>query len=122
MNYDLVEYNLAKKIYEKMIENDIKAGAVTIDLLKLARDPKSALVNLIDKENMPKSKKLGNFQVGGLSEDEELEIDREKEGDIVDKIKDRIGKGGSAFNRETLKHLAMNKAIVEKNDDQIKHI
>jgi hypothetical protein len=61
---------VAKKIYEKMIENDIKAGAVTLDILKLARDPKGALVDLVEKVEVKKSKKLESFD----EEEEPLEL------------------------------------------------
>lgn len=105
-----------------MIENDIKAGAVTIDILKLARDPKSAMVDLIEKKDMPKPKKLGTFDIGGLEENEELVIDREKEGDLITDIREQIGRGGAAFNKQTLKELALNKAITDKDDKQIEHI
>jgi hypothetical protein len=46
-----------------MIENDIRAGAVTLDILKLARDPKSALVNLVEKIDIPTKTKLESFDL-----------------------------------------------------------
>lgn len=54
-NYDLKDLHLARNIYETVIADDLRHGMVTIDILKLARDPKESLINIVErKENETK--------------------------------------------------------------------
>ena len=77
-----------------MIENDIRAGAVTLDILKIARDPKSALVDLVEKVEKKPRQKLESFDESELDE-RGKEDDGEEGGAFLEKIKDGLSVGGN---------------------------
>jgi len=70
IHYSSDEFKLAQLIYTKCTENDIKTGNVTLDLVKLARDPMSALVNVTERKDSVEE--LGNKKLG--EGDEEINI------------------------------------------------
>ena len=40
---------MARKLYREVIEQDLQHGAITLELLKMARDPGAAFLNLTEK-------------------------------------------------------------------------
>ena len=76
-----------------MIENDIKAGAVTLDILKLARDPKSALLNLVERVDIPTKTKLESFELD--ESDTDFKGKEGKDGELINDIKDKLSPNGN---------------------------
>ena len=50
-DYDDEELKIAYIIYKDIIEYDIKDRTVSMDILKIARDPSTALVNIVEKSD-----------------------------------------------------------------------
>ena len=50
-DYNDDDLEIAYMIYKEIIEADIKSRIVTMDVLKLARDPDTALENIVERRD-----------------------------------------------------------------------
>ena len=118
IHYSSDEFKLAQLIYTKCTENDIKTGNVTLDLVKLARDPMSALVNVTERKDSVEE--LGNKKLG--EGDEEINIQDILKGIVAHDEKMMIQTGGYIVDKETVRQIALYKAINEGDEQRQRDI
>lgn len=84
-------------IYEEIIKLDLENNVVPVGILKMAKDPASALVNIVERTTFEDTKALKNGKINELIHDV-----------MISQAKD-------PFDQQTAKMLAMHKALSEKH-------
>lgn len=101
--YDEEHLDLAYKLFKEIIKIDLETGVVKVNILKLARDPDSALKNVVERV----------ATVDMMTMD-----DKEASKEINDQVFDVIeGSAREEVDGQTLKLVALHKAMHYKDDE-----
>ena len=102
-DYGNDELEIAYIIYKSIIENDIKDRVVNFEILKMSREPETALENIVERKV--------------ALDTDQMESKNDREDTVDSKLQDEIHKKMASENidKETIKHIAYFKAL---NDGQ----
>ena len=106
-DYDEEDLDAAYIIYKRVVEQDIKNKIVPLDILKMSRDPETALENVIERKEALDTNEM---KPQDQTEDEQ--------------IAEQVGAEVSVFNgmekidQTTVRHIGFFKALNEKKDQK----
>jgi hypothetical protein len=100
---------IAYDVFQDLVEHDLDRGIITMDVLKLARDPPSALENVVERMQA-----LDLEQMNDPSK-HKLELH-----DQVRKLMEESGK--DPIDKETMKQIAINIASKDNNEEVLRKL
>lgn len=108
--YQQDDLDAAYIIYKKIVEQDIKNKIVPLDILKMSRDPETALENVIERKEALDTTQMKPSKNNDKSEDE----------DVAEQVGAEVGtfNGMEKIDKTTVRHIGFFKALNEGKDQK----